>query len=101
LMTMERVLFRFIGVSFVCLSLTLISGIGFSEAIFGQPMRLDHKTIFTVLAWLVLAVLLAGRWLRGWRGRVALRWTMVSFALLLLGYVGSRFVLEVVLNRVA
>jgi ABC-type uncharacterized transport system permease subunit len=101
LMTMERVLFRFIGVSFVCLSLTLISGIGFSEVIFDQPMRLDHKTIFTILAWLVLAVLLIGRWLRGWRGRVALRWTMVSFALLLLGYVGSRFVLEVVLNRVA
>jgi ABC-type uncharacterized transport system permease subunit len=99
LMTMERVLFRFIAVSFLCLSLTLMSGIGFSEATFGQPMRMDHKTIFTLLAWVVLGVLLLGRWLRGWRGRVALRWTMASFALLVLGYVGSRFVLEVVLNR--
>jgi ABC-type uncharacterized transport system permease subunit len=101
LMTMERVLFRFIAVSFICLTLTLISGIGFSEAIFGQAMKLDHKTIFTLLAWLVLGVLLLGRWLRGWRGKVALRWTMASFGLLVLGYVGSRFVLEVVLNRVA
>jgi ABC-type uncharacterized transport system permease subunit len=101
LMTMERVLFRFVGVSFVCLCLTLLSGIGFSEVIFGQPFRFDHKTIFTVLAWVVLGVLLLGRWRWGLRGRVALRWTMISFALLVLGYVGSRFVLEVVLQRIA
>ncbi len=99
LMTMERVLFKFIGVSFLFLSLTLISGVGFSEAIFGQSLRLDHKTIFTIMAWLVLGVLLLGHWQWGWRGRVALRWTITSFVLLLFGYIGSRFVLEVILQR--
>lgn len=100
LMTMDRVLFRLIGVSFFFLCLTLVSGIGFSEVIFGQPLRFDHKTIFTLLAWCVLGMLLIGRWRWDLRGRIALRWTMISFGLLVLGYVGSRFVLEVILQRV-
>ena len=48
---------------------------------------------------LTLAALLVGRHFYGWRGRTALRWTLVGFVLLLLAYVGSRFVLEVVLGR--
>jgi len=71
----------------------------FSEEIFGQPLRFDHKTVFSLIAWAVFAVLLAGRWLRGWRGRTALRLTFGGFALLLLAYVGSRLVLEVILHR--
>ena len=59
----------------------------------------DHKTVFSVLAWLVFAVLLAGRARFGWRGRQATRWLYTGTALLLLAYVGSRFVLEVVLHR--
>ena len=43
--------------------------------------------------------LLAGRWRYGWRGRTAVRWTLGGFVLLVLAYVGSRFVLEVVLQR--
>ena len=62
-------------------------------------MRFDHKTVFAVLSWLIFAWLLAGRWRYGWRGRTALRWTLSGFVMLLLAYVGSRFVLEVLLAR--
>jgi ABC-type uncharacterized transport system permease subunit len=62
-------------------------------------MRFDHKTLFSVLAWLTLAVLLVGRYVYGWRGRTALRWTIAGFILLLLAYVGRSFVLEVLLGR--
>jgi len=55
--------------------------------------------VFAVASWLIFAALLAGRYLYGWRGRVALRWTLVGFVALLLAYVGSRFVLEVILRR--
>ena len=55
--------------------------------------------MFGVLSWLTFGVLLAGRWLYGWRGRTALRWTLSGFVLLILAYVGSRFVLEVILGR--
>lgn len=99
LMSLEKILFSLIGLGFILLSLTLLSGTVFSGEVFGQPFRFDHKTIFTFLAWLVFAVLLIGRKLRGWRGRTALRFTLVGFGLLLLGYVGSRFVLEVLLGR--
>jgi len=99
LLVLERILFRFIGLGFALLTLTAFSGVLFSEEIFGQPLRLDHKTVFTLIAWVVFAVLLLGRRLRGWRGRTALRLTLGGFVLLLLAYVGSRLVLEVILHR--
>ena len=99
LLTMEALLFRLIHVAFVLLTLTLVSGVFFSETLFGKALPFNHKTVFAVLSWLIFAALLAGRHLRGWRGRVALRWTLTGFAALLLAYVGSRFVLEVILGR--
>jgi ABC-type uncharacterized transport system permease subunit len=99
LLTLERLLFRMIGAAFICLTLTLASGIVFSETLFGRPLRADHKTIFAILSWVTFGWLLAGRWLRGWRGRTAVRWTLGGFVLLVLAYVGSRFVLEVILHR--
>jgi ABC-type uncharacterized transport system permease subunit len=97
---MESLLFRVIHVAFVLLTLTLISGIAFSEALFGKALTFNHKTVFAILSWLIFAVLLLGRHLRGWRGRTALLWTQAGFVALLLAYVGSRFVLEVILGRV-
>jgi ABC-type uncharacterized transport system permease subunit len=99
LLTLERLLFRLIGAAFVLLTLTLATGIAFSETLFGRALRFDHKTVFAVLSWLTFGGLLAGRWLYGWRGRTALRWTLTGFVLLILAYVGSRFVLEVILGR--
>ena len=99
LLTLEALLFRIIAAAFVFLTLTLVSGIAFSEALFGRALRFDHKTVFAVLSWLIFGLLLAGRWRYGWRGRTALRWTMSGFVMLLLAYVGSRFVLEVLLGR--
>lgn len=99
LLTMETLLFRLIQVGFVLLTATVITGVFFSEAVFGRALTFDHKTVFAIVSWLIFAALLVGRHLRGWRGRVALRWTMAGFVSLLLAYVGSRFVLEVLLGR--
>jgi ABC-type uncharacterized transport system permease subunit len=99
LLTLESLLFRAIGVAFVFLTATLVTGIVFSETLFGEALRADHKTVFAVLSWLTFGLLLLGRALYGWRGRTALRWTLSGFVMLLLAYVGSRFVLEVLLHR--
>jgi hypothetical protein len=101
LLVMERLLFSLIHIAFVLLTLTLISGIFFSEALFGKALSFNHKTIFAIVSWLIFAALLIGRHLRGWRGKVALRWTLSGFVALLLAYVGTRFVLEVILGRVS
>jgi ABC-type uncharacterized transport system permease subunit len=99
LLTLERLLFRMIALAFVLLTLTLLTGAVFSETLFGRALRFDHKTLFAFLSWLTFAVLLVGRHAYGWRGRTALRFTLSGFVMLLLAYVGSRFVLEVVLGR--
>jgi ABC-type uncharacterized transport system permease subunit len=99
LLTLEQLLFRVITAAFVFLTLTLLTGIAFSETLFGRAMRADHKTVFAVLSWVTFGLLLAGRLVYGWRGRTALRWTLSGFVMLLFAYVGSRFVLEVLLHR--
>ncbi|HSV46300.1 MAG TPA: cytochrome c biogenesis protein CcsA [Ramlibacter sp.] len=102
LLTLERLTFRFAGAGFVLLSATLLAGLLFGESIHGgSGWRWDHKTIFSVAAWLAFALLLTGRARFGWRGRKAVRVLYTGSLLLLLAYVGSRFVLEVVLGRPA
>jgi len=77
----------------------VVSGVFFSEQLFGKPFTLSSKTFFAILSWLIFGGLLAGHFVRGWRGRTAVRWTLAGFTMLLLAYVGSKFVLEVVLDR--
>jgi ABC-type uncharacterized transport system permease subunit len=101
LLTLERLTFRFATAGFVLLSATLLAGLLFSETLYGPARgpRWDHKTVFSVLSWLVFAFLLLGRLRFGWRGRKAVRVLYAGSLLLLLAYAGSRFVLEVVLRR--
>lgn len=94
LLRLEALTLRFVAAGFAMLTLTLVLGAWFSH-----PWHWDHKSIFSVLSWLVFAILLIGRQQFGWRGRQAVRWLYAGSALLLLAYVGSRFVLEVVLQR--
>lgn len=101
LLTLERLTFRFAAAGFVLLSATLAAGLLFGESLYGRAWRWDHKTIFSVLAWGAFALLLLGRARFGWRGRTAVRVLYTGSILLLLAYVGSRFVLEVVLGRMA
>lgn len=95
--TLERLLFHLIKVGFAVLTISLLTGLVYVEDLFGQ--HLAHKTILSIFAWLVFATLIWGRWKRGWRGRVAVRMTLAGIALLLLSYFGSKFILEVVLDR--
>ncbi|MBY0578066.1 MAG: cytochrome c biogenesis protein CcsA, partial [Burkholderiales bacterium] len=99
LLTMETLLFRIIGAGFILLTLTLFSGVLYSEELFGKPFEFSHKTLFAFISWAIFAVLLGGRHLYGWRGRIAVRSTMTGFVMLLLAYIGSKFVLEVILKR--
>lgn len=95
--TMETLLFQMIGMGFILQSLSLLTGFVYLEDMFEQ--HLVHKTVFSIAAWLIFAILLWGRWQFGWRGRTALRWTFTGFVILLLGYLGSKMVMEIVLSR--
>lgn len=96
LQTGESLLFQIITLGFIFLSFGLLSGAVFLENIFAQ--HLVHKTSLSILAWLVFAILLWGRRRFGWRGRTALRWTLGGFFVLMLAYLGSKLVLEVMLE---
>lgn len=95
--TMEQVLFTTIHAGVVLLTLSVFSGLVFVDNVFAQ--HLVHKTVLSIIALVVFGILLLGRWRFGWRGRKAIQWTLAGYAILVLGYFGSRVVLEVLLSR--
>lgn len=96
LLVMEKLLFRVISLGFILLTITLVSGMVFSEEIFGKVAQFNHKTIFSIAAWLIYGWLLFGHYQYGWRGKKAIKLTLIGFVLLLLAYVGTKFILEVI-----
>jgi ABC-type uncharacterized transport system permease subunit len=93
----EGLLFQLIGAGFIGLTLTLVTGALFVEDLFAQ--HLAHKTVLSIAAWVVFGTLLFGRWRWGWRGRSAARLTLAGMALLILAFLGTKFVLDVMLQR--
>lgn len=98
LQTMEALLFEFLLVGEILLTLSIVTGFIFLENIFAQ--HLVHKTVFSIAAWCVYAFLLMGKYKLGWRGNTAIRWTLAGFIFLMLAYFGSKLVLEIILQRV-
>ncbi|AXT48139.1 MULTISPECIES: cytochrome C assembly family protein [Chromobacterium] len=99
LLSLEKMMFQVIGVGFLLLTVSLLTGVVFSEEVLGHAAALTHKTVFAVLSWLLFGGLLIGRKLQGWRGRVAIRWTLAGFLSLALAYIGSKVVIELILQR--
>lgn len=101
LLTLERLTYRLVAAGFALLTATLVMGYLFGDVVYGagHAWRWDHKTVFSVLSWATFAVLLLGRSRFGWRGKRAVAVLYTGSVFLLLAYVGSRFVLEVLLGR--
>ncbi len=93
----EEWLFQLIGAGLFVLSLALLSGLIFVDDLFAQ--HLVHKTVLSIIAWLIFGALLLGRRRSGWRGKQAVRWALSGYAALLLAYFGSKLVLEQILHR--
>jgi len=98
LQMMEALLFEIIWAGFFVLLAVIATGFVFMDDMFAQ--HLVHKTVLTIISWGVFGILLWGRHQLGWRGKTAIRWTLSGFVVLMLAYFGSKFVLELLLNRV-
>jgi len=96
LQTMEAMLFELIWAGFILLTLSIVTGGIYVDDMLAQ--HLLHKTVFSVLSWVLLAILLCGRVALGWRGKVAIRWTLWAFACLLLGYLGTKIALSIIIH---
>lgn len=99
LLSLEKLMFQTMWVGFILLTYSVISGTFFAEAIFGKPMTLTHKTIFGILSWLIYGGLLLKHSMTAWRGKKAAVWTILGFISLMIAYIGSKFVLEIILKR--
>ena len=96
LQLMEQILFGLIAIGFGLLTLAITTGIIYLDNIFAQQVA--HKTFFSLIAWGIFFGLMTGRYRLGWRGFTAARWTMGGFCVLLVGFIGTKFVLEILLQ---
>jgi ABC-type uncharacterized transport system permease subunit len=94
--TMERLLFQSLRIGFYLLTLSLATGFIFIDDFFAQ--HLMHKTVLSLIAWIIFATLVIGRGFFGWRGKQAITATQIGFAILVVAYYGSKFVVERLLN---
>ena len=97
LQTMERLMFEFLVIGFILLTLSLLSGFIFLDNMFAQ--HLMHKTVLSIVAWCMFGILLVGRWAYGWRGIIAMRWLVAGFLLLVLSYFGWRLVIDLLIIK--
>nr|CAA6825039.1 MAG: Phosphohydrolase [uncultured Thiotrichaceae bacterium] len=97
LQDMESLLFQLISAGVILLTLGLISGLIYLDGLFGHQVA--HKTILSILAWITFSTLLFGHWRYGWRGKIAIRWTVAGFTLLMFAFWGSKFVIEYLVNH--
>lgn len=99
LLSLEKLMFRGMLVGFILLTYSVVSGTFFAKSVFGKPVTFTHKTVFGILSWLIYGGLLLKHSMTAWRGKKAAIWTIIGFISLVLAYVGSKFVLEVILQR--
>ena len=99
LLTMEKILFRMIFIGLVFLSLALLTGMFFLNEETGNFLEFKHKIIFAISSWVIFVSLATGRIFFGWRGKTAVKWTLLGYSVLLLAYIGTRFVVEILLNN--
>ena len=100
LLSLEKLMFQAIWLGFILLTISVVTGTVFSETVFNMPFRWTHKVVFGIASWLIYAVLLFGRIFRSWRGKKAAYFVIAGFFSLMLAYIGSKFVLEILLGRV-
>lgn len=99
LLVIEKLMFQGLQFGFLLLTIAVISGTVFAEAVFGEPAQFTHKTIFGVLSWLIYLGILFKHQTQAWRGKKVACWIIIAFISLMLAYIGSKFVLEILLHR--
>ena len=98
LQALEEVLFQIIWTGFALLSISMLSGIFFSQQIFGKPFLWTHHNVLSSIAWAVFLVLLWGRRQLGWRARTAVKWTLSGYSIILIAYFGVKVVMALVVG---
>lgn len=94
---MEHFLFRLINIGVILLTISLVTGFYYLENLFGSNVA--HKTILSIISWVIFTSLLIGRWKYGWRGKIAVRWTLAGFFVLALAFFGSKFIQEFIVDK--
>ncbi len=94
----ERLELGLLLASEIVLGVGILTGMANEYFDRGVVLTFDHKTVLTVVGFLVIGLLLIAHYQVGLRGRRAARIVLVGYLLVTLGYPGVKFVTDVLLS---
>lgn len=88
--TLDYVGYRLISIGFPLLTLAMISGAVWANSAWGSYWRWDPRETWSLITWLIYAMVLHARLVAGWRGRRASILSIVGFATIILAFFGIK-----------
>ena len=92
----EQVMHELIAMGTLAMAVSIFAGFYYVDDLFAQ--HLIHKTVLTIIAWLLFTIISIRHLQYGWRVNTAVMLCCSGFALLTIGFYGSKLVLELVLS---
>lgn len=94
--SIENQIVGLLKVGSLSLAVSIVTGFLFMDNFLGSGQA--HKTILTIVSFLIFVAVILGHQKQGWRGKIVVSLTTLGVALLTLGYFGSRFIREVIIT---
>lgn len=93
----ERLEVSLLATAEAVLAAGLASGMAAQHFLDGRLLSFDHKTVFSLASFAVIGALLFAHGRTGIRGRRAARFVLLAYLLLTLGFLGVKFVTNVIM----
>jgi ABC-type transport system involved in cytochrome c biogenesis permease subunit len=92
--TLEEINYSSIMVGFPLLSAGILTGAVWAHYAWGSYWSWDPKETWSLITWIIYAIVLHARFVRGWRGRRMALLSIVGFMSVIFTYFGVNFILS-------
>jgi len=92
--TLEEINYRSVMVGFPMLSAGILTGAVWAHYAWGSYWSWDPKETWSLITWIVYALFLHARFVRGWKGRRIAILSVVGFMSVIFTYFGVNFILS-------
>jgi len=94
LQTLDEINYHLITLGFPLLTLAMITGVIWANSAWGTYWRWDPKEVWSLITWLIYALVLHLRLTIGWRGKKAAILSIVGFAIVIFAFFGVTLILK-------
>jgi len=94
LQTLDEINYHLITLGFPLLTLAMITGVIWANSAWGSYWRWDPKEVWSLITWLIYALVLHLRLSIGWRGKKAAILSIAGFIVVIFAFIGVSLILK-------